>query len=69
MAVELEDKLKNLFGLARDGLLEKDLQSALIKLNEFKDNDQEIKNANKVLMKYNNDKHRYWMTALRKILF
>lgn len=51
MVNELEDKLKNLFGLARDGLLEKDLLVSLIKLNENKDNDQEIKNANKALMK------------------
>lgn len=67
--MELEDKLKNLFGLARDGLLEKDLLASLIKLNESKDNEQEIKNANKALMKFNNDKHRNWLTALRKILF
>jgi len=66
---ELEGKLKNLFGIARDGLLEKDLLSNLIKLYEMKDNDVEVKNANKAMMKYNNDKHRNWMTALRKVLF
>jgi len=51
MKLELEDKLNNLFGLARDGLLEKDLVNTLIKLFEMQDNDQEIKNANKALMK------------------
>lgn len=69
MKTELEDKLNNLFGLARDGLLEKDLSASLIKLFEMQDNDQEIKNVNKALMKYNNDKHRYWMTGFRKVLF
>lgn len=51
MKSELEDKLNNLFGLARDGLLEKDLANSLIKLFEMQDNDQELKNVNKALMK------------------